>query len=95
MWIPYINDFRLATWLKLKDGVTVEERSETQDNMKNILTIVHLSIPYDASQIFGFLDDTGFHTTATGIGSHRKCGFYYDVQRSFYSTTFCGRGRKK
>ena len=52
------------------------------------------SIPYDGFRIFGFLDDTGFRTTATRIESRIGHGFYDDVQRVFYSHYFAGHGLK-
>ena len=94
MWVPHINDFRLSIWLKLNEGYSVEERYNATDIMQNLRTIVLLSIPYEAFRIFGFLDDTGFRTTAPGIGSRRENGYYDDVQRSFYSAYFSGHGLK-
>ena len=94
IWIPYINDFRLALLLKLKDSYTIEETSDTEKNINNICTILLLSMPFDAFCIFNFLDDAGFCTTATGIESRRTYNFHGDVQRSFYSANLCGRGLK-
>ena len=62
--------------------------------MDSVQNIVHLSIPFDAFRIFGFLDDTGFRTTATGIGTRRRYGYHDDVQRAFYSHYFSGHGLK-
>ena len=42
----------------------------------------------------GFLDDTGFRTTAPGIGVKRRIGFNHDVQRFFYSGYFGHHGLK-
>lgn len=94
MWLPQINEFRLAIWKKLNDGYTVEERYNSSDLSQNWRTIVLLSIPFDAFRIFGFLDDTGFRTTAPGITSRRIYGFFDDVQRAFYSAYFAGHGLK-
>ena len=67
MWMSQIKIFRLAIWLKLNDGYTVEERYDATNLLMNLTTIVLLSIPFEAFRIFGFLDDTGFRTTAPGI----------------------------
>ena len=80
--------------VKLRDGATIKETSDTPNNMENIRTIVHISIPYDGFRIFGLLDDTGFCTIATGIEICRMYGFYDNVQCSIYSTYFCGHGLK-
>ena len=53
----------------------MEERYNSSDLSQNWRTIVLLSIPFDAFRIFGFLDDTGFRTTAPGITSRRIYGF--------------------
>ena len=94
MWLPQIDDFRLAIWLKLNEGYRIEERYNPMDMSQNWRTLVLLSIPFDAFRIFGFLDDTGFRTTAPGITSRRVYGFYDDAQRSFYSAYFAGHGLK-
>ena len=94
MWIPYIHDFTLAIWFKLKEGSTIEDTSDTPHDMENIHTIVHLSIPYNGFRIVGILDDTSFCTTATWIETRRRYEFYDDVQRSFYSAHFCSHGLK-
>jgi len=94
MWMSQIKNFRLAIWLKLNDGYTVEERYDATNLLMNLTTIVLLSIPFESFRIFGFLDDTGFRTTAPGIASRRVNGFFDDVQRSFYSAYFSGHGLK-
>ena len=53
-----------------------------------------MRIPLNSFRIFGFLDDTGFRTTAPGRGMRRNIGFNDDVQRSFYSGYFSGHGLK-
>ena len=94
IWMPQIKNFRLAIWLKLNEGYSVEERYDTTDILRTIRTIVLLSIPFESFRIFGFLDDTGFRTTAPGIATRRTNGFYDDVQRAFYSAYFSGHGLK-
>ena len=44
--------------------------------------------------MFGCLGDTSFRITRTGIETCRRCGFYDDVQRSFYYAYFGSRGLK-
>ena len=78
MWMPYVKDFRYAIWLKLKQGATVSVRSGYKSEVDSIQSIVHLSISFEAFRIFGFLDDTGFRTTATDIGIRRRYGYHDD-----------------
>ena len=87
MWIPSINDFKYAIWHHLKHTVTLEEDREGQ-------RYVALNIPLECFRIFGFLDDTGFRTTAPGIGVRRQEGFLDDIQRAFYSAYFAAHGIK-
>ena len=94
MWMPYVTDFRRAIWTKLNEGATVTERDSHDGENNPIRTIVNLSIPFDAFRIFGFLDDTGFRTTATANETRREYGFYDDVQRAFYSHYYSGHGLK-
>ena len=94
MWMPQVKNFRLAIWLKLNEGHSVEERYDATNLLMNLTTIVLLSIPFQSFRIFGFLDDTGFRTTAPGIASRRMNGYFDDAQRSFYSAYFSGHGLK-
>ena len=94
MWMPYVTDFRRAIWNKLNEGATVTERDSHDGENNPVRTIVNLSIPFDAFRIFGFLDDTGFRTTATANETRREYGFYDDVQRAFYSHYYSGHGLK-
>ena len=80
LWLPQIDDFRLAIWKKLNDGYTMEERFNARDLSQNWRTILLLSISFDTFRIFGFLDDTDFRTTAPGISNRRTYGFSDDVQ---------------
>lgn len=89
-----IKNFRLATSFKLNDGYSVEERYDTTDIMWSLITIVLLSIPVISFHIFGFLDNTGFWTTAPGIASCHGNVFYDDVQQLFYSAYFLDHGLK-
>jgi hypothetical protein len=93
-WIPSIPDFRLAIWNKVTNGVTVElaNNGENDDGCGD--RVYHVDMPYESFRIFGFLDDTGFRTTAPGIGVRRRLGFNDDVQRSFYSGYFGHHGLK-
>ena len=68
-------------------GTTVRDSNKTS-------TLIHIEIPFESFRIFGFIDDTGFRTTAPGIGARRRYGFNDDVQRSFYSGYFAGHGLK-
>ena len=72
----------------------MEERYDTTDILTNIRTIVLLSIPFESFHIFGFLDDTGFRTTAPGIATRQTNGFFDNSQRAFYSAYFSGHGLK-
>ena len=56
--------------------------------------LVELEIPLDSFRIFGFVDDTGFRTSAPVIEARRIMGFNDDIQRSFYSGYFAGHGIK-
>ena len=94
MWLPQLDEFRFAIWKKLNEGYSVEERLNPDDLSQNWRTIILLSIPFNAFRIFGFLDDTGFRTTAPGISNRHTYGFSDDVQRSFYSAYFAGHGLK-
>ena len=54
----------------------------------------YLDIPFESFRIFGFLDDTGFRTTAPGNNTRRRMGFSDDIQRTFYSGYFGHHGLK-
>ena len=94
MWMSQAKNFQLAIWLKLNEGYSVEERYNATNLLMNLTTIVLLSIPLQSFRIFGFLDDTGFRTTAPAIASCRINGFFDDAQKSFYSAYFSGHGLK-
>ena len=86
-WLDYIDDFRFAIWQKIMQGGTIESSNNKE-------TLVTLDIPMDSFRVFGFLDDTGFRTTAPGISARRRLGFEEDVQRAFYSGYFAAHGIK-
>ena len=94
MWMPYVDSFRMAIWSKIGEKCTVEETAVTGDVSNNTTRYVYLTIPFDSFRVFGFIDDTGFRTTAPGISTRRTYGFNDDVQRSFYSAYFAGHGIK-
>ena len=93
-WIPQIDNFRRSIWLKLSEGETVEETSDKHDDANEVRRYVYLDIQFESWRIFGFLDDTGFRTTAPGVGTIRRHGFHDDTQRAFYSAYFAGHGLK-
>ena len=66
MWIPKITDFRYAIWDKLRRGATVEETVYSDDIAADVNRFIFWGIPFESFRIFGFLDDTGFRTTAPG-----------------------------
>ena len=94
MWIEQITDFRHAIWSRLSNGGSIEEASGNDRQNNSNDQIVFLSIPRDSFRIFGFLDDTGFRTTAPGRSLRRRYGYNIDIQRSFYSGYFSGHGLK-
>ena len=68
MWVNKLPEFQHPIWNKLLHGVTVEE-TEHNEHVCYFLG----GIPINSFQIFGFLDDTGFRTTAPGC--ERGCIF--------------------
>ena len=94
MWMPHVNGFCQAVWSKISGTCSIHETTDTNNNT-NISSVHYLNIPQDSFRIFGFLDNTGFCTTAPGIETRRRYGFYADPQRSFYSAYFEGHGIKK
>ena len=86
-WNSKLDDFRSTIWRKITDGGTIETNGSNE-------TLVTLNIPFDSFRIFGFLDDTGFRTTAPGIGIRRRLGFIDDMQRVFYFGCFAAHGIK-
>ena len=90
-WLPHIDSFRRAIWQKIMSGGTVE--TSYADNVVN-QTLIQFSIPFESFRIFGFLDDTGYRTSAPGNEARRRMGFHDDLQRSFYSGYFAGHGLK-
>ena len=90
-WIPHIDAFRHAIWQKIVGGGTIEYSFQ---NNERVDTLVELEIPFDSFRIFGFVDNTGFRTSAPGIEARRIMGFNDDIQRSFYSGYFAGHGIK-
>ena len=82
MWVNYIPMFRHAIWSKLRQGATVEE-IEFNEDVSNWNRYVFLDIPFESFCIFGFIDDTGFRTTASGIETSRVMGYVDDIQRHF------------
>ena len=63
MWVPHISSFRETIWNKVVNGFTVESSHDGSE--KNIF----MNMPLSTFRIFGFLDDTGFRTNASGIGA--------------------------
>ena len=88
MWMPEVKNFRLAIWLKLNNGYSVEERYDTTNLLMNLTRIVLLSIPFQSFRIFEFLDDTGFRKTAPGISSRRINGFFMMCRGHFILLIF-------
>ena len=76
MWMPKIIDFRYAVWDILE---TVYSNAVAAD----VNRFIFLGIPFESFRIFGFIDDTGFRTTAPGRSTRRIMGFHDDPQRSF------------
>ena len=74
--------------------MTVERPRNEESNDGQGDQVFHINIPFESFHIFGFLDDTGFRTTAPGINARRRIGFYDDVQRAFYSGYFGHHGLK-
>ena len=72
----------------------MEETVYSNDIAANVNRFIFLGIPFESFRIFGFLDDTGFRTTAPGRSTRRIMGFHDDPQRSFYSGYFAGHGLK-
>ena len=79
---------------KLRHGATVEETDHNEQVRGNVSNFIFLGIPLNSFRLFGFLDDTGFRTTAPGRGIRRNYGFLDDVQRTFYSGHFSAHGLK-
>ena len=94
MWANKIPQFQYAIWNKLRHGATVEETVHNESVRSDVDSFIFLGIPLNSFRIFGFLDDTGFRTTAPGRERNRNIGFFDDIQRSFYSGYFAGHGFK-
>ena len=94
MWVQSIPEFQYAIWNKLRHGATVEETEHNEQVRANVTNFIFLGIPLNSFRIFGFLDDTGFRTTAPARGMRRKYGFIDDIQRTFYSGYFSAHGMK-
>ena len=77
-WVPYIVDFRDAIWSRLCRGCTIESNTQPNNSIPS-RTSVGLDIPKESFRIFGFLDDTGFRTSAPGRSLRRRYGFNPDV----------------
>ena len=56
--------------------------------------LVYIHIRFESFKIYGFLNDTRFHTTAPGREARRVYSFSDDIQRAFYSGHFSGHGIK-
>ena len=67
-WISNIDSFRHAIWQKIVRGGTIESSIK---NNQRVEPFVELEIPLDSFRIFGFLDDTGFRTSAPDIEARR------------------------
>ena len=93
-WIPHIYDSRKAIWEMLNTGYGVGVTTDPTDRSQNLRRHIHIDIPFETFRVFGFLDNTGFRTTAPGQQSRRDYGLFNDVQRSFYSAYFAGHGMK-
>ena len=90
-WMPHIDYFRQCLWEKVTGGGTIKTSTEHGNSSSQLITN---DIPFDNFRIFGFLDDTGFRTTAPGIDARRRFGFIDDIQRAFYSEHFSAHGIK-
>ena len=75
-WLPHLDSFRDAIWRKIVSGGTIET---SLGNNQAQEIYARIEIPKDSFRIFGFLDDTGFRTTAPGLEARRTMGFYDDV----------------
>ena len=94
MWILQIHQFRYAIWDRLRNGMTIEEMEYSPELGRHRNRYVFLNVPFESWRIFGFIDDTGFRTTAPGREARRRMGYIDDPQRSFYSGYFAGHGLK-
>ena len=65
-WVYKIPEFQYAIWDKLRNGATVEE-TEHNGNVAS-RSFIFWGIPLNSFRISGFLDDTGFRTTALDLG---------------------------
>ena len=90
-WIPYIHQFREAIWKNIDSGGTLETTTRNNDSTSSL---VYIDISFETFRMFGFVDDTGFRTTASGIEARRRYGFHDDIQRPFYSRYLLGMASK-
>ena len=81
-WVPYLNDFRLAIWDKLQDGLIHERLADGTE------TDWEIWIPQDKFRIFGLLDDTDLQTNRPRPGRTIENGNEItelrDTQQAFY-----------
>lgn len=73
MWVQSIGEFWYAIWHHIQHIITIEQHRFGE-------RYVSLDVPFNIFRIFGFLDDTGFRTTAPGRGLHRFFEFVHDLQ---------------
>ena len=59
-------------WEKVVSGGTIETSNA---NGKGSSTLAHIDMPFESFRIYGFLDDTGFRTTAPEREARRVHGF--------------------
>ena len=55
-WIPNIRDFRLAIWLKLNEGYSVEEVYDSSNIQNNITRFIFINIPFKSLVFLMTLD---------------------------------------
>ena len=64
--------FQYTIWDKLHHGATVEETVHSDNVRADVCSFIFLGISLNSFRIFGFLDDTGFETTAPGCEIRRN-----------------------
>lgn len=86
MQISQVDDFIYAIWEKLNEGYTMEEPYDTTTQEIYEQRTIQLNISLRSFRMFGFLDDTGFRTTAPRREGRRLHGYHNDIQHSFNYT---------
>ena len=81
-WIPFLNDFRLAIWDELQNGLVHEQLADGTEYDWEVW------IPRDKFRIFGLLDDTDLQTNRPRPGRTIENGNEIpelrDTQQAFY-----------